>query len=108
MSAVYEVRYDRQALDALEEATAYIEEQSGPDRAAAWLGAMMESIHQLETSPRAFPIVTLRRGRPIHSKVVISHRVYYFIDEPTHLVYVIDIVHTARETKLAEYRDSRS
>lgn len=108
MTAVYQVRYDPAALAALEETATHIEEQSGPGRAAAWLDAMRTGIQKLETTPRAFPVVCLRRGRPIHSKLVISHRVYYFIDEPTRLVYIIDVVHTARETKLAEYRDPPS
>jgi plasmid stabilization system protein ParE len=105
VSDLYQVRYDPVALAALEEAAAYIEEQSGPDRAASWLRAMRAGIEKLETFPRAFPAMCVRRGRTIHSKLVISHRVYYFIDEPTRLVYVIDVVHTARETKLAGYRD---
>ncbi len=103
--AVYEVRLDPAALTALDQAADYIEAQSGTDRAIDWLAAMRGGIEKLETSPRAFPVVCLRRGRPIHSKLVMSHRVYYFIDEPTSLVYVIDLVHTARETKLATYRD---
>lgn len=105
--SIYQVRYDPAALAALHEATDYIEEQSGTGRALDWLEAMRIGIQKLETSPRAFPVVCLRRGRPIRSKLVMSHRVYYFIDEPAALVYVIDLVHTARETKLATYRDPK-
>jgi len=104
---VYTVRYDPAAHAGLDEATDYIEEQSSTDRAVDWLEAMRGGIQELETSPRAFPIACMRRGRPIHSKLVISHRVYYFIDEPTSLVYVIDLVHAAQETRLAKYRDAQ-
>lgn len=105
MSSGYEVRYDPAVLAVLEETVAYIEDQSGASRAVAWLDAMNASIQQLETSPRAFPAVCFRRGRPIHSKLVMNHRVYYFIDDPTRLVYVVDVIHTARETQLAMYRE---
>ena len=105
MSAGYDVRYDPVAFAALAEAADYIEKQSGRNRATTWLDAMRTSIDKLESYPRAFPAVSIRRGRQIHSKLVISHRVYYFIDDPTRTVYIIDVVHTARETKLAEYRD---
>jgi len=33
------------------------------------------------------------------------YRVYCVIDEPGRTVYAIDVVHTARDTKLATYRD---
>jgi plasmid stabilization system protein ParE len=102
---VYEVRFDPAALAALGEAADYVEEHSGPDRAAGWLAAMREGMQRLETSPRAYPVACIRRGRPIYSKLVVSHRVYYFVDDPTGIVFVIDVVHTARETRLAEYRD---
>lgn len=105
MSERYEVRFDPVALAALSEAAEFIEEQSGSDRVSGWLRAMRAGIRKLESSPRAFGAVCLRRGRPIRSKLVISHRVYYFVDEATRIVYVIDVVHTARETRLAAYRD---
>lgn len=104
MSADYEVRYDPVALTALQEAASYIGEQSGPGRSAAWLRATRESIQNLESHPRAFPLVGTQLGRPLHSKIIMSHRVFYFVDDPTRIVYIIDVVHTARETKLAEYR----
>lgn len=66
---------------------------------------MQASIQKLETHPRAFPIVNTQFERPLHAKVVLSHRVFYFIDDPTQIVYVIDVVHTARESRLAAYRD---
>ena len=106
MSTRYTVRFDPVALAALEETTTYIEEDSGPDRAGRWLEAMRIGIQKLESTPGAFPVACIRRGRPIHSKLVQTHRVYYFIDSDERLVYIIDVVHTARETKLAEYRDA--
>jgi plasmid stabilization system protein ParE len=104
VTQVYKVRYDPVALDALEETTRYIQEESGPDRAAHWLRAMRTSIQQLEALPHAFSAVCTRQGRPIHSKLILSHRIFYLIDQPTQTVYIIDVVHTARETRLAEYR----
>ncbi len=48
----------------------------------------------------------VRAGRVIRSKLAMErYRVYFVIDEPGRTVYVIDVVHTARETKLATYRD---
>lgn len=105
MSVRYDVRFDPVALAAIEETTAYIEEASGPDRAGRWLETLRLGCQTLESTPRAFPVACIRRGRPIHSKVVQSHRVYYFVDSEERLVYIVDVVHTARETKLAEYRD---
>jgi len=105
MTAAFEVRYDPTALVALEEAADYIEEQSGNARASAWLEAMRSSIEKLETQPRAFAVVVTRGSRPIHSKLVMSHRVFYIVDDPTATVYIIDVVHTARETRLLRYRE---
>ena len=104
MSQDYKVRYDPVALNALEETTRYIQEESGPDRAVHWLRAMRAGIQKLESLPHAFAVVCMRRGRPIHSKLVLTHRVFYCIDQPTHTVYIIDVVHTACETRLAKYR----
>lgn len=33
------------------------------------------------------------------------YRVFYVVDDEAAVVHVIDVVHTARETKLAAYRD---
>lgn len=66
---------------------------------------MRAGIQKLEAYPRVFAAVSMRRGRPIHSKLVMSHRVYYFVDDPTQTVYIIDVVHTARETRLSRYRE---
>lgn len=66
---------------------------------------MRESIERLERLPKAFQIARHLAGRTIYSKLVMSHRVFYLVDDPTQLVYVIDVVHTAQETRLAEYRD---
>ncbi|MEM7354999.1 MAG: type II toxin-antitoxin system RelE/ParE family toxin [Acidobacteriota bacterium] len=104
MTAPYEVRFDRVALEALEEAADYIEEHSGAPRAATWFAKMRAGIQKLEALPRAFAAVSLRRGRPVHSKLVMTHRVFYIVDDPSRVVYIIDVVHTARETKLAAYR----
>lgn len=105
MIARYDVRFDPIALSALEEAATYIEGESGSGRASRWLEAMRLGIQKLESTPGAFPVVCIRRGRPIYSKLVQSHRVYYFVDTSERIVYIVDVVHTARETRLAKYRD---
>ncbi len=102
----YVVRYDPVALTALDEAARFIEEQSGCDRAIRWLRAMHDGVQQLEVLPRAFGVWTVRGGRPIHAKLVSPYRVFYVVDEPSSTVYVIDVVHTARETRIAPYRDA--
>lgn len=104
MSSEYEVRYDPVALEALGEATRFIVEDSSVDRALAWLDAMRQGIGKLETHPRAYPAVSLRGGRPVHSKLVVKHRVFYFIDDLAKVVYVLDVVHTARDSRLDRYR----
>lgn len=104
MSAEYEVRNDPVAQQALEEAADFIADEAGPERAVAWLAEMREGIQRLEAHPRAYPAVTLRRGQPVHFKLMVSHRVFYFIDEVARVVYVIDVVHTVRETRLRRYR----
>ena len=105
MSSSYDVRFDPVALEALGETAAYIESEFGPIRAGRWLEAMRLGIQKLESTPGAFPVACMRRGRTIHSKLVQGHRVYYFIDTLKGIVYIIDVVHTARETRLAQYRD---
>lgn len=66
---------------------------------------MRSGIEQLEALPRAFAIVGWSRGQTVYSKIVLTHRVFYYVEESTKTVFIIDIVHTARESKLAEYRD---
>ncbi|MBZ0114591.1 MAG: type II toxin-antitoxin system RelE/ParE family toxin [Thermoanaerobaculia bacterium] len=89
----------------MEESVTYILEQSGPVRAADWLAAMRSSIGELSSTPRAYPVVAHQGGRAVHSKVIMTNRVFYFVDDSECLVFVIDVVHTARETKLLEYRE---
>lgn len=102
----YQIKYEPLALQALEESATYIQEQSGPGRAEAWLRALLDSIDNLETLPKAFGICAHRQGRPIFSKLVPPYRVFYLVEDETDIVHIIDLVHTSRETKLVEYRDS--
>lgn len=56
--------------------------------------------------PGTFAQVQVRAGRVIHSKLAMERdRVCFVIDEPGRAVYVIDVVRTARDTKLVAYRD---
>ena len=106
MTRRYRVRFLPEATAALREAASYIAEQDGPDRAVEWLRGMYDSIEALEVTPGAFAQVQVRAGRVIRSKLAKKrYRIYFVIDEPGRTVYVIDVVHTARETKLATYRD---
>ena len=66
------------------------------------------AIDQLETIHRATRDVRLFYGREFRSKLVISHRVFFTIDEDAQVVYAIDMVHTARPNKLDEYTPRRS
>ncbi|MEM9291562.1 MAG: type II toxin-antitoxin system RelE/ParE family toxin [Acidobacteriota bacterium] len=104
MSGQYSVRFDPEAIAALEEAANYIESDSSTERARTWLRAMLSSIENLESFPRAFPAESRRGKRSIRSKLVMSHRVFYFVDDGSNIVYIVDVVHTAQDTKLRQYR----
>lgn len=101
----YRVEYLPEAIDALRAAFLYILEESGPGRAGTWLAELYSSIDQLETAPRSTRDEGLFYGHEFRSKLVMSHRVFITIDDLEHVVYVIDVVHTARQTKLDEYRE---
>jgi plasmid stabilization system protein ParE len=102
----YRVRYTEEATSALREAATYILSQDGSDRARTWLQRMLDETDRLETLPGAFVQVTTIAGRAVRSILVLSYRVYYVIDEPSSTVYVIDVVHTARQTHLQKYTPS--
>lgn len=106
MTQRYRIRYEPLAEAALQEAAAYILEDSGLGRAEGWLRSLLESVDKLEVLPQAFGVWTKRGGQPVYSKLVPPYRVFYVVEEATATVHVIDIVHTARESKLGEYRDS--
>jgi plasmid stabilization system protein ParE len=101
---LYQVKYEPLALAALEEAAIYIKEHDSSGAASSWLRAMLASAQKLKMLPKAFPIWTEREGRPIFAKLVNPYRVFYFVEDETATVHVIDVVHTARETRLAQYR----
>ena len=96
----YRVRYLDEAIGALRKAAEFIETQSGQERARGWLRRMLESVTTLETFPGAQPQVTVLDGRVVRSMLANPLRVYYVIEEISATVYVIDIVHSARETQL--------
>lgn len=104
MTEVYRVRYEPLAREALREAVSYIQEHSGSERARAWLRALLESVDSLEALPKAYSIVTTRGGEDVYSKLVAPYRVFYVVDDAKATVHVVDVVHTARETRLAQYR----
>jgi len=65
---------------------------------------MMAKIVDLKYQPFGFPKVSDKR--PVRSKRIMSHRVFYFVDETTMTVHIIDIVHTSRDSRLATNGDS--
>lgn len=101
----YRVRFLSEATDALRSSFLYIRDDAGADRAADWLTQVYASIGDLETAPRASQEEGEFHGREFRSKLVISHRVFFTIDEAAQVVYIVDVIHTARQTKLEEYRD---
>jgi len=103
----YQVRYLPEATAALRESFVFIQEESGPSRAADWLRRVYASIDDLEASPRATQDEGAFDGRELRSKLVISHRVFFTIGEAEQMVYVIDVVHTAHQGGLDTYRDDQ-
>lgn len=99
----YRVRYLTEATEALRDAFLHVREDAGPRTATDWLRRVYASIDQLEIAPRATRNEGFFHGHEFRSKLVISHRVFFTIDEDAHVVHVIDIVHTAQQTKLDEY-----
>jgi hypothetical protein len=59
----------------------------------------------LDAHPQAFPVVGRLEGENVHVRFVMRHVVYYIVDEPAHVVTVIDIVHTARATARQRYEE---
>lgn len=99
----YSVRYLAEATEALRNAFVHIRRDAGPQRAATWLRKIYTSIDHLETAPRATRYEGVFDGHELRSKLVAAHRVFFAIDDDTQAVHVIDVVHTARQTKLDQY-----
>lgn len=97
--------FEPSAEDALADIVTYIVEDAGRDRATRWLRSLLEATDALDTLPKAFRAWTTDNGREIYSKLVSPHRVFYFVDDITLTVHIIDVVHTARESVLARYRE---
>ncbi len=106
MTRKYRVIVQPPAIAELREAFRYIEEQDGRGRAEHWFVGIRDSIDALEYKPGMHALVQLRQGRIIRSKLAMkSFRIYFIVDDARRVVDVIDVVHTARETKLSGYRD---
>jgi len=99
----YRVRYLTEATEALRAAFLHAREDAGPRRAANWLNRVYASIDQLELAPRATRAEGFFHGHEFRSMLVMSHRVFFTIDEDAMAVHVIDFVHTARQTRLDDY-----
>lgn len=99
----YRVEYLPEAIDALRSAFLYLLKESGAGRAGDWLADVYGSIDHLETTPRSTRDEGLFHGREFRSKLVHPHRVFLTIDEDDEVVYVVDVVHTARQTRLDKY-----
>jgi len=101
----YQVVFSAKALRSLREVTRYIADDAGSDRARKWLAAITKSTATLEAHPQAFPVVGRFEGEAIHARFILKHVLYYFIDESAHVVTLIDVVHTARETVRQRYEE---
>lgn len=104
MNERYRILYEPEAVMALEESYDYIREDSSRSRADSWLQNLLDSIDSLEIFPKGYKPWSARRGRWIYSKPVPPVRVFYVVDDQKLAVHVIDVVHMARETRLAPYR----
>lgn len=101
----FEVEFSPKALASLGEIARYIAQYAGAGRASDWLGKIQKSTVTLETHPQAFPRVGLHEGEDIHARFILRHVLYYFVDEDAHVVTIIDVVHTARESERQGYED---
>jgi len=102
---LFQVKYLPEANDAIRIIYRYIAREEGQGRADGWLDQFTESADKLAHEALTWPVVTTRLGKDVRSKLAIVHRVYYRVEEATKTVWIIDAVHTARQTKLDEYRD---
>ena len=80
-------------------------DDAGHGRASDWLRRIQQSTVTLETHPHAFPRVGLYEGEDIHARFIMRHVLYYFVDEPNHVVTIIDVVHSARQTERDDYEE---
>lgn len=103
----YEVVFSARALESLRQVTRYIAEEAGTGRAADWLAKVRHGTVTLETHPYAFPLVGEFEAARIRARSVMRHVLYYFVDESTNKVTVVDVVHSARETERARYERGR-
>ena len=87
----YRVEIRRTAKAALRTQAKHIEQNSGPERAVAWLREMLLSIDKLETLPRRFRPCGVWKGYDVRSQTVMSHLTYYIINDEAALVSIIDI-----------------
>ena len=99
----YEVEFSPRALSSLRETTHYILQDSGAGRASDWLTRIMRSTDTLKTHPRAFRIVGAYEGEDVHARVVMSHVLYYLVDDAARVVTVIDVVHAAHGAERDRY-----
>ncbi len=99
----YSVTFLNAAKEAIRETVNWITDQDGAEAAKRWKKALFSGAKALETLPLGFPESGACRGRPLRSKVVGNHRIYYFVDEPEKRVAILDVVHTRHQTRNEEY-----
>lgn len=105
MTRRYQVLFEPAGDEALLDTARYIQEHAGDGQAREWLKKMLKAVDKLEYFPTSFGVWTYRKGKAIYSKLIQPYRVFFVVKESTGTVHIIDIVHTARETRLQEYRD---
>lgn len=100
----YAVTFLNSAKTAVRETIDWITHNDGSEAAENWARQLFAGAKALETLPMGFPEAGHYRGRTLRSRLVMSHRLYYFVDEAAKRVAIIDVVHTRHETRTREYQ----
>lgn len=94
----YRVVISPNAQEEIREAFAYIS-RGAPVNAARWIEGMYERIASLETMPERCELAReaeFVEGVAIRQMIFKSHRIVFFIDEPSASVQVVSVRHAAR------------
>ena len=72
--------------------------QDSPQNAAKLITRILDAIDRLDFMPTRFKVVARSRttGSAIHSMVVRPFIVYYRVQEPVHMVFILSIRHGAQ------------
>ena len=94
----YRVDLSPGALEQIESAFYYIEEQS-PQNAKRWLQKLYDEIDTLESMPERFGLIAENDAFDIELRELVhfSHRVIFTVDHANKLVKVVAVRHGARD-----------